>query len=105
MKNNSSQQYLENLTPNDNTDYSLWKATKWLKRPQQQITPLFKPDGSWAWSNTEKSQTFVKHLFMVIQPVASKNVSFDEEVLKYLHSPYKMVAPKPYKTNEVKEII
>ena len=106
LKNEGIQDYLENLSPNESTDYSLWKATKRLKRPLLQIPPIHKPDGSWARSNTEKSQPFAEHLVNVFQPEASKNVSFDEEVQRYLHSPLQLTLPiKPFKVNEIKEII
>ncbi|GBP23642.1 RNA-directed DNA polymerase from mobile element jockey [Eumeta japonica] len=41
------QAYLESLDPTAATDYSLWKATKKIKRPTVN-SPLRKPDGSWA---------------------------------------------------------
>jgi hypothetical protein len=38
-RNSSFQQFLTNLTPTVETNYSLWKATRKLKRPQQHIPP------------------------------------------------------------------
>lgn len=42
VKNESIRNYLQNLTNTSETDYSLWKATKKLKRPQQHIPPIKK---------------------------------------------------------------
>ena len=39
-KQKAIQTYLEGLTATDASDYSLWKATKRLQRPQTQIPPL-----------------------------------------------------------------
>ena len=53
-KNNSIQNYLQNLTANEATEYSLWKATKKLKRQQKHIPPIRKSNGDWARSESEK---------------------------------------------------
>ena len=39
-KNESIQNYLQELTPTAATDYSLWRATRKLKHPQHHIQPL-----------------------------------------------------------------
>jgi hypothetical protein len=38
------QTYLQGLTETDDTDYSLWKATKRLKQPTQRIPPIRSSD-------------------------------------------------------------
>ena len=46
-----------------------------------------------------------EHL-VLFQPEVRKNVSFIEEVRRYLHSPCQLALPiRPFKVNEVKEII
>jgi hypothetical protein len=40
LKNEGIQHYLSKLTPTEATDYSLWKATRKIKHPQQHISPL-----------------------------------------------------------------
>jgi hypothetical protein len=37
-KNGGIQNYLKGLTPIEVTNYSLWKATRKMKRPEQHIT-------------------------------------------------------------------
>lgn len=58
-KNESFQNYINNLSVKDNT---LWKATKGFKRPRPVISPLRNSDGSWARSDSEKAQLFAQHL-------------------------------------------
>ena len=45
FKNESISEYLEKLTPDKPTEYSLWKATKKIRRPRTQDSPLKMPDG------------------------------------------------------------
>jgi hypothetical protein len=54
IRNSSVQQYLINLTPTAETNYSLWKVTRKLKRPQQHIPPIRKPDNTWARTDAKK---------------------------------------------------
>jgi exonuclease III len=44
LKRQSIADYLQDLTDDDKTDYSLWKVTKRLKRPINSIPPLRKQD-------------------------------------------------------------
>jgi hypothetical protein len=48
IKQQSIAAYLQELTDDASTDYSLWKATTRLKRPVMSIPPLRKPDRTWA---------------------------------------------------------
>jgi len=59
--------YLRELTNDNNTDYSLWKATKKIKRPVMQIPPIRKTDGKWATNNEQKPQRFAEHLEHIFQ--------------------------------------
>lgn len=60
--------YLEHLSPTEATDYSLWKATKKLNRPQVVNPPLRYANGHWARSNSEKANLFAEHLANVFKP-------------------------------------
>jgi len=46
MTNISISTYLRELTNDNNTDYSPWKATKKINRPVMQIPPTGKQTGS-----------------------------------------------------------
>lgn len=62
IKNNSINVYLRELSNEKSSDFSLWKATKNLKRPIMQIPPLRIGNGKWARSNDEKVHAFANHL-------------------------------------------
>ena len=64
----SLNRYLETLDPTSRTDYSLWRATKNLKRPVVCKPPLRKSDGGWARKDAEKGELFVEHLKKVFTP-------------------------------------
>ena len=68
IRNSSVQHYLTNLTSTVEINYSLWTATKKLKRPQQHIPPIRKSDGSWARTDKQQAETFAEHLAMVFHP-------------------------------------
>lgn len=56
------QTQLSNLTYDSKSNYSLWKATKYHKRPTQHKSPLQKEDGSWVKNSLEKADLFAEHL-------------------------------------------
>jgi len=60
--------YLRELTATEATDYSLWKATKQLKRPIIMCPPIRKINGDWARSNLEKCDVFASYLEEVFKP-------------------------------------
>jgi len=57
---------LSGLTATDNTDYSLWKAIKQMKKPRVQIPPIRKEDGTWERSEQEKGEIYARHLEHVL---------------------------------------
>ncbi|KAL4097143.1 hypothetical protein QTP88_021967 [Uroleucon formosanum] len=62
IKNETFKSYLSGLTVTDNTDYSLWKATRLMKRPRVQIPPFSKKDSTWARSEQEKAEMYARYL-------------------------------------------
>ncbi|CAB0013935.1 unnamed protein product [Nesidiocoris tenuis] len=57
------------LTSHQNTDYSLWKATKHLKRPTVQAPPIKNPtNNEWFKTNQEKADIFSRHLANTFKP-------------------------------------
>lgn len=79
FKEESISSYLSELTNDCSTDYSLWKATKRLKRPVMQIPPIKKDDGTWARSSEQKAECFASHLETIFQP---HNLQEEEELLE-----------------------
>lgn len=68
IKNETFTSYLKNLSPDKDTNYSLWQATKRIKRPIMQIPPIRSPNGEWARDNKSKAEVFAIHLEKVFQP-------------------------------------
>ena len=66
--------FLENLDNTPKSDYSLWRATKSLKRPTLSKPPLRKPNGEWARSDSKKLDLYVEHLKKVFTPNVSNNI-------------------------------
>jgi hypothetical protein len=48
IKNESVNKYLQELTAESKTDNSLWRATKYLKRPVCHKPPSRRENGTWA---------------------------------------------------------
>jgi len=62
IKQRSIEAYLQEITDDASTDYSLWKATKRLKRRTMNIPTVRKQDRAWARNNKEKAENFAEHL-------------------------------------------
>jgi len=68
MKNKTFKSYLSGLSETDDTDYSLWKATRRIKRPREHVPPIRKVDGTWARNEKDKADVYAQHLESVFQP-------------------------------------
>ena len=73
-----------NLDNSSNTNYSLWKSTKKLKRPLTQIPPIQKPDGNWTTTIEDQAETMAEYLSETFtnEPHIPPNNS-NNETLKY----------------------
>jgi len=67
IKQQSVEAYLQTLTDDASTDYSLWKSTKRLERPTLHIPPVRKHDRTWARNNKEKAEAFADYLERTFQ--------------------------------------
>lgn len=81
------------LTNDKSTDYSLWKATRNLKRPITQIPPIRDSDGKWSISNDQKALRFAQHLEETFQPNENSIEIPESENLSQNHR-IKLVTPK-----------
>ena len=105
--NSKFQNYIESLNVTRDSDYSLWKCTKKIKRPQQFIPPIRKSDGNWARTNSEKADTFATHLCTTFQST-SREVLEEEEstlMLGIKSFPDDDTSIPQVKINEIKGII
>jgi hypothetical protein len=98
------QTYLSTLTAVDATNYSLWKATKRLKQPQNTSPPLRTIGGEWAKCDMEKANLLAKHFETILQPYPSEMPEVeDQQILNTLTSPcrpYTLV--RAFKITEVR---
>ncbi|CAH2083987.1 unnamed protein product [Euphydryas editha] len=106
-RNASFQAYLEGLDATAATDYSLWKATKKIKRPIVTSSPLRKLDLSWARSDQEKATTFAEHLEKVFQPHPYEgSPEHEKEVIRFIDIPDQDdIEPDYFTKSEVENII
>lgn len=62
------QKYLQNLDNTKESDYSLWKAVRKMRRPTPYESPIRQQNGDWARNANEKLETFANHLESVFTP-------------------------------------
>ena len=60
--------FLSKVTADSSTNYSLWKATIYLKGPKIQVPALRKDSRNWARNNQERADAFAEHLQNQFQP-------------------------------------
>ena len=100
-KDENIRNYLENLTPTEATDYSLWKADR-TRRPQPFFPPIRRENGSWARSDSEKATLFAEHLYKTFQPLESNITEQEENSL--LKNTQLSTEENPAKSVNVKEV-
>jgi hypothetical protein len=74
IKNKSVYKYLQELTAESKTDYSLWRVTKYLKRHVCHKPQLKRENGTWAKENKERTELFAEHLENTFTPNTSEDV-------------------------------
>lgn len=102
-KNQGIKKFLENLSPSESTDYSLWKVTKKIKQPQHSKPPIRTQDGNWARTDENIVNTFADHLSNVFKPFPMETLPEEQEsIQQILDAPYQMDLPiKPIKKAEI----
>ena len=60
--------YIQSLSNNKFSNYSLWRESKTIKPPVEGHSPLRKANGTWARSAEDKANLFAQHLSSVFQP-------------------------------------
>lgn len=78
------------------TDGSLWKATRRLLRHSCTKSPLRYTDGTWARSDSERTELLARHFSSVFQPNDVGNDEQDRNVCEYLLSPLQLSPPPKY---------
>lgn len=106
MRNERTERYLSGLSADRNTDYSLWKAIKYLKKPSSHSPPLKMADNRWAKSPDEKANVFCEHLatvFIPNPPEGPEQLNIEEEFEK--SNPLESVKIETFSPDEVKNEI
>lgn len=75
FKSNKIATYLENLSAERESNYSLWKALKGIRKPQMQAPPIRKNDRTWAKSDKEKAELFALHLEETFKPFDGPSIT------------------------------
>lgn len=102
VRNQSVQEYLRNLDGTAGTEYSLWKATKKLNRPETHQPPIIKPDKTWAKNDIDKAKAFAIHLEHVFTPHTDEGSTKTQLVTDELESIHQLDPPiKKFSKKEV----
>ena len=106
-KNDTLQDFLSKLSPQGNNEHSVWKATKFLKRPKTFISPIKSNVNTWARTNSEKAEVFSKFLEETFNPFPqSCSKEENTEIEEFLYSPLQLSIPiRPFSTKEIEQII
>lgn len=67
-KNETINSFLNGLSADKDSEYSLWKTTKRLKRPIIQNPPIRTEGGAWAVTAKQKADLFARHLESIFKP-------------------------------------
>jgi hypothetical protein len=106
-KNDQVQTFLQERTPTEATGYSLWKATKNLKRVTLPTPPLRTHLSTSANSNYDKAHSFAHHFSEIFQSHPSENQPADDAFMQPLEIPYQLeptIVPR-FRCTEIQTII
>ena len=80
MKNYKIGNYLSNLNTNNKKDneFSLWYATKCIKRPTKRTAPVKESSNVWCKNDKSKAEAFARYLQNTFQPYANPNLVTDD---------------------------
>ena len=90
-KRETLNKYLNSLSNHKDNDYTLWKATRGLKRPKVQVPPIKCENNTWARSPKEKTELFANHLEKTFQPLPRQ--SANENVTKIQRQDELLIKP------------
>ena len=91
IKENTMNSFLMRLTADIDTNYSLWKATKRIKRPIMQVPPLKAPNGEWVRKNNQKADLFASYLEETFHPHDTENDSNFHDII--YHEESEIISP------------
>lgn len=77
-KNRDIQEFVQELSPTADTNYSLWKVTKKVNRPILADSPIRDSNGIWIRKDSEKAEEFAAHLEATFKPNKQHNTQYDQ---------------------------
>ena len=92
-KNDSVKAYLKSLVVSETDEYSLWRATKCLKRPSSRNIPIKGSNGEWCRSHKSKGNTFKEYLEETFIPFNEFTSSQQDEINYFLDIHCQMERP------------
>lgn len=92
-KNDSINAFLSNLSPSNNKEHSIWKATKFLKRPQKRNIPFKNTCGVWCRNDKNKSEAFKEFLEETFSPFSFCEAEDERKIKDFLDVPCQMYRP------------
>lgn len=102
QKHSSTNSFLRSLCHTNNNEYNLWKATRYLKRPQRRNVAIKDTSGVWCRSDQSKASSFKTFLEETFKPFSFCTDSDRNEVKEFLDIPCQMYRPiKPFSFKEV----
>lgn len=66
--NDSFNHFITTLGSTKDTDYTLWKVARSLRKPPGYSAPLKRSNNTWARSDEERAETYAEHLEQTFQP-------------------------------------
>lgn len=73
-KNNKIQEFIQDLSPTADTNYSLWKIAKKTNRPILAESPLRANNGTWIREDSKKAEAFAEHLKQTFTPNKNQTI-------------------------------
>lgn len=102
IKNDSIGTYLSNLSPSGKNEHNIWKATKYLKRPQKRNVPIKDSNDVWCRSDKSKVQAFKAYLEDIFTPFSFCSDTDVKAVTDFLDVACQMSKPiKPFRVREM----
>lgn len=99
-KNELVKNFLKNLDIARNDEYSLWKATRYLKRPTKRNVPIKDDNGDWCRYDSSKANTFKTHLEKTFNPFELNNTADRQQIENFLDIACQMDLPIKHITPE-----
>lgn len=102
QKNERIHNFLTNLSPTNNNEFKLYRATKYLRHLQKRNICIKDQHGVWCRSDKSKTTAFKTYLEQIFSAVPLSQTQDDNDIMNLLDVPCPMDFPiKPFRIQEV----